>query len=140
MRSSWLMLARNCDLCWLAISSCRLFSSISLEQARVLDRQHRLGGERLQQVDRVLRERAGRLRRRTTSAPTTSSRASERHDEQRAEAGAQRDVVELGVVGICLDVGDLHRLVLASTAQPIVGSPMPMCRCVSASISSSSMP
>ena len=29
MRSSWLMLATNCDLCWLAISSSRLFSSIS---------------------------------------------------------------------------------------------------------------
>ena len=29
VRSSWLMLARNCDLCWLASSSSRLFSSIS---------------------------------------------------------------------------------------------------------------
>ena len=29
VRSSWDMLARNSDLCWLAASSCRLFSSIS---------------------------------------------------------------------------------------------------------------
>src|SRR5216683_2177122 len=29
VRSSWLMLARNCDLCLLAISSSRPFSSIS---------------------------------------------------------------------------------------------------------------
>ncbi len=29
VRSSWLMLARNCDLCWLASASWRLFSSIS---------------------------------------------------------------------------------------------------------------
>jgi hypothetical protein len=27
--SSWLMLATNCDLCWLAISSSRLFCAIS---------------------------------------------------------------------------------------------------------------
>ena len=30
VRSSWLMLARNCDLCSLASASCRLLSSISL--------------------------------------------------------------------------------------------------------------
>jgi len=30
VRSSWLMLARNCDLRSLASASCRLFSSISL--------------------------------------------------------------------------------------------------------------
>ena len=29
VRSSWLMLARNCDLCWLATSSSRPFASIS---------------------------------------------------------------------------------------------------------------
>ena len=29
VRSSWLMLATNCDLCWLAISSSRLFWAIS---------------------------------------------------------------------------------------------------------------
>src|ERR1700730_13271967 len=29
VRNSWLMLARNCDLCWLASASCRLLSSIS---------------------------------------------------------------------------------------------------------------
>ena len=29
VRSSWDMLARNSDLCWLATSSCRLLSSIS---------------------------------------------------------------------------------------------------------------
>ena len=32
VRSSWLMLARNCDLCWLAISSWRLFSWISVNR------------------------------------------------------------------------------------------------------------
>ena len=30
VRSSWLILARNCDLCWLASASWRLLSSISL--------------------------------------------------------------------------------------------------------------
>ena len=48
VRSSWLMLARNCDLCWLA--SCELPALVLdlREQARVLDRQHRLRGEGLQ--------------------------------------------------------------------------------------------
>src|SRR6185312_3597081 len=32
VRSSWLTLARNCDLCWLATSSSRLFSSISVKR------------------------------------------------------------------------------------------------------------
>src|SRR5262249_45827329 len=29
VRSLWLILARNCDLCWLALSSCRVLSWIS---------------------------------------------------------------------------------------------------------------
>ena len=51
VRSSWDMFARNCDLCWLAASSSRLVSCDLLEQPGVLDRQDRLAGERLEQVD-----------------------------------------------------------------------------------------
>ena len=51
VRSSWLMLATNCDLCWLASSSCAAFLLDFLEQARILDRQDGLGGEGLQQID-----------------------------------------------------------------------------------------
>ena len=47
-----------------------------MEQPRVLDRQHRLGREGLQQVDLARRERAGVACRRTTRAPTMGSRRS----------------------------------------------------------------
>ena len=71
VRSSWLMLARNCDLCWLASASWRLLSSISLNSCAFSDRQHRLRGEGLEQLDRVLAEIRLAALRRTTSAPTT---------------------------------------------------------------------
>ena len=61
VRSSWLMLARNCDLCSLAICELAALLLDLAEQPRVLDRQHRLRGERLQQLDRALRELARRL-------------------------------------------------------------------------------
>ena len=61
VRSSWLILARNCDLCWLASASCRLLSSISLNSCALLDRQYRLRGEGLQEFDRVFREFPGAL-------------------------------------------------------------------------------
>ena len=48
VRSSWLMLARNCDLCWLATSSCGALLLDLAEQARVLDRDGRLVGEGLE--------------------------------------------------------------------------------------------
>ena len=73
VRSSWLMLARNCDLCWLAI--CKLAALVLdlREQARILDRQHRLGGECLQQINHIRREILRGCLRRTTSAPTIFS-------------------------------------------------------------------
>src|SRR6202048_902318 len=46
VRSSWLILARNCDLCWLASASCRLLSWVSSKQTRVLDLDHWLVGGR----------------------------------------------------------------------------------------------
>ena len=54
--SSWLMLATNCDLCWLAISSSRLFLGDLLEQPRVLDGDDGLVGEGLDQLDLSLGE------------------------------------------------------------------------------------
>ena len=61
VRSSWLMLARNCDL-WLArdFELSALFLHLR-EQIGILDRQHRLRREGLQQLDRVARKLAGLL-------------------------------------------------------------------------------
>ena len=51
VRSSWDMLARNCDLCWLASASWRVRLLELLEQPGVLDGDDGLVGERLQQRD-----------------------------------------------------------------------------------------
>ena len=47
-------------MCWLASSSWRLFLADLAEQARVLNGEHRLRGERLQELDRALGKFAGR--------------------------------------------------------------------------------
>ena len=56
VRSSWLILARNCDLCWLATSSWRLLSWISSNKPHILDGDHRLVGEGGEQADLLFRE------------------------------------------------------------------------------------
>ena len=61
VRISWLMVARNALLASLAASAAARASCVSLEQARVLDRDHRLVGEGLQQLDLLVGERPGRL-------------------------------------------------------------------------------
>jgi hypothetical protein len=50
VRSSWLMLARNCDLCLLATSSWALVLDL-VEQPHVLDRDDSLVGEGRGQLD-----------------------------------------------------------------------------------------
>ena len=59
VRSSCDMLARNSDLCRLAISSWSVLTSSSTEQARVVDGDRGLAGERLEQPARLRRELAG---------------------------------------------------------------------------------
>ena len=60
VRSSWDMLARNCDLCWLASASW-LFASWSASNSRAFSMaMHGLVRERLQQSDLPVRERAAR--------------------------------------------------------------------------------
>ena len=75
VRSSWDMLARNCDLCRLRLQLAALLLDL-LEQPGVLDRQRRLAGERLEQRDDLRRERAGRPPRITSPPSTRSSRSS----------------------------------------------------------------
>ena len=54
VRSSWDMFARNCDLCWLASPSWLIRLLELLEQARVLDGDDGLVGERLDEADDLL--------------------------------------------------------------------------------------
>ena len=58
VRNSWLTLARNCDLCLLAASSCVVFFLEFLEQPDVFDGDHGLVGEGLKQGDLLIAERS----------------------------------------------------------------------------------
>ena len=60
VRSSCDMFARNWDLCWRRFGERLPLSFEGLEQAGVVDRQRGLGGERLEQCDNLVWERAGR--------------------------------------------------------------------------------
>ena len=85
-----------------------------LEQLGVLDRQHRLVGQRLHQLDRLRGERARRLTA-EHERPDQAVLAHERHREQRAITRPADDVVER-VIGLAVDVGDLHRGALQAGA------------------------
>ena len=96
------MLAGNSDLCWLATSGSRLFSSIS-RKGFALAMYLRLVGERLHETHDALAERPGgaphhhdaaRRRRRRPSARSAPSRPSRRR-------GSGRIAVGLLHVGIC---------------------------------------
>ena len=78
-----------------------------LEQAGVLDRQDRLVGQRLHQIDRLGAERAGALAADHQRADQAVL-AQERHAEQRPIAGPADGVVK-GIARLLIDVGDLDR-------------------------------
>ena len=80
------------------------------EEAGVLDGQRRLGGEGLEQLDDLRRERAGRLPVDREPADQLVF-AQHRDGEQRAGARAEEDVAEGPAIGILYgDVGNLDRL------------------------------
>ena len=85
VRSSWLMFARNCDLCWLASASWRFASWSLLEEARVLDGDHGLIRERLEQRDLFCSERLN-LMVTDQDAANRYAGTKERCSEQRAIA------------------------------------------------------
>ena len=92
VRSSWDMFARNCDLCWLASASWR-FASWSSSNSRAFSiASDRLVGERLEQRDLRLGERAGRSLRRIDQRADDSLLAQQRDGEQRAEARPAQSV------------------------------------------------
>jgi hypothetical protein len=59
VRSSWLTLETNCDLCSLASASCRFLGLDFVEQPHVLDRDRRLVGESRYQRRKRCRLHAG---------------------------------------------------------------------------------
>ena len=79
------------------------------EQTCVLDRQHRLGGEGLHQVNGVLQKRAGRAAAHHQQANHVVA-AQERGGQSRPEPGANGNLVNR-VGSLFPQVGNLHRLV-----------------------------
>ena len=78
------------------------------KQVGVLDRQHRLGGEGLEQIDRVLRERTGRFAAYDQHANHMVA-PKQRNDEQSTESSADNDVLRRRR-GVSQKILDLHRL------------------------------
>ena len=85
VRSSWLMLARNWDLCWLAIFELPALVLDFVEQPHILDGNHRLIGERGDQLDLLVGERSHRAGDQTMT-PIGYAVAQQRHAENRAKA------------------------------------------------------
>ena len=111
--SSWLMLATNCDLCWLAISSSRLFLGDLLEQAGVPQRDGRLVGEGLEQPHDLRREHA-RLVAPDGERADQITLVQQRNCEHRAHAGLNQRVAQSRCGqsrrGQSVQILDLHRL------------------------------
>ena len=111
VRSSWLMLARNCDLCSLANPNWRLLSSNLAEQACVLDRQHRLGREGLKSSDDLGGECASSRRRMTRPPSIRCSRTSGiARSERRPISGEEGPCLRCDELPLVGDVGDLDGL------------------------------
>ena len=86
VRSSWDMFARNCDLCWLAISKLAALFLELLEQPGVLDGDDGLIRERLQQRDLLLGERTD-LQSPQHECPDRSVVTDQRHRQHGAITG-----------------------------------------------------
>ena len=105
MRSSWLILARNCDLCWLASSSCRLLSSISWNNRAFWMANADCAAKVLMKSTVFLANSPG-VRRRTTSMPTISSPRSS-GATIRARKPARKVISLRSEAGFLLQVGDM---------------------------------
>ena len=80
VRSSWVMLARNCDLCWLASELPALLLDLA-EEARVVDRDHRLVGEGRRPASICFSVNGCTLVRVTSQHADQSTLAQQRHAE-----------------------------------------------------------
>ena len=106
------MLARNSDLCWLATSSCPAFDFNFTEEPGILDGERRLSSERLEQLDRLWRERAGRLAIHRQGADQVIL-ADQRYRHDRAIPCLDERSADRARIGADRDVGHLDRLALA---------------------------
>ena len=93
VRSSCDMLARNSRLVLAGRLELAALVLDLVEQPRVLDRQGRLGGEGLQELDHLGGELAGRLRSRPDRRASAVF-AQQRHGEQRAVAGPDQAIAQ----------------------------------------------
>ena len=99
VRSSWLMLARNCDLCWLAICELAALVLDLVEQPHVLDRDHRLVGEGGDQLDLLVGEWPHRGSRQASSRRSAFLRAGAARRarcESRQSSGFAQGVFRIG--------------------------------------------
>src|SRR6516164_74917 len=108
VRSSWLILARNCDLCWLATSSWWLLSSISWNSRAFWMASADCAAKVLIKSTVFCGKEPGALRR-TTSVPTTSSPACS-DATKRARKPARKVISFRSEGGFLPQVGDLDRL------------------------------
>src|SRR5437867_12116546 len=110
VRSSCDMLARNSDLCRLAVSSWALLSAISRKSRAFLDGEDRLAAERLQHVHVGRRELAGRLPIEGQAADDLVL-SKQGHGEQGPVTEPDENIPHAALVGPGLgDVGNLYRL------------------------------
>src|SRR5262249_6509193 len=109
VRSSWLMLARNCDLCSLASASCRLLLDF-VEQPHVFDGNHRLVGEGFDQLDLLVGKRPHDSAVQVKHADRDRF-AQERYTEQCAKASSLLSF-DQGVFRIGYNIDDLNRFAL----------------------------
>ena len=119
VRSSWLILARNCDLCWLATSSWRLLSSISWNSRAFWIASTDCAAKVCNRSTVFLGNSPGALAAHHQHADDPLG-PEQRRDQQRAVTGAQDDVVGCRE-GSCPQIGELHRRALGA-ALPMSGS------------------
>ena len=115
VRSSWLMLARNSLLCWLAISSCRLLSWIS-RNSRAFWMAITAWSAKVCANATSLGSKAPRLGTQDADAADARAIAHQRHEQRRAPADLPRQIGGQRVVlGHRLGVGDGHHARLQHT-------------------------
>ena len=116
VRSSWLMLARNCDLCWLASSSWRLLSWIS-SNSRTFSIAITAWSAKVVTSSICLSVNGRTSRAANASTPIGIAFAQQWNGEHRAIAGPISGFCPC-VVRVGQDIGDMDRLDLPA-ARPV---------------------
>src|SRR6516164_5702628 len=107
VRSSWLILARNCDLCWLATPSCRLLSSISWNRRAFWIASTDCAAKVCKRSIVCLENYRGCFPADQEGAHYAIG--AEQRDNQNGAVAGPQDYLENLRRGLVLQVGDLHR-------------------------------